>query len=151
MFARGFRNLCASREHGNEPVAVFKLANNQFRFEKCAFRNDETSVQKRGKGKSHSQSGGFGDLKVCICWIRHANSAKDKSAPRRVHGAPDLEFGAQRSSHRVSDTLLNAIRLQVQIDAKKDNCRCRKNASRNEKKSLGKCGHAGKLRNFSGM
>ncbi len=83
-------------------------------------------LQKRDEGKSNSQSRGFSNVKIRIRWIRHANSAKDKSAPWRVHGAPDLDLGSQRSSRRVADTLLNAVRLQVQIDAKKDDCGCRR-------------------------
>ena len=141
----------ACRGQGNDPVAVFELANNQFRLEKCAFRDDETPLQKRDEGKSNSQSRGLNNAGIRIRWIRHADPAKHKSAPGRVHGTSDFDLGSERSDRRVADALLYAVGLQVQIDTKKDDCGCDENASRNEKKSLGKCGHAGKLRNFSGM
>ena len=108
-------------------------------------------LQKRDEGKSNSQGRGFNDAGIRIRRIRHADPAKDKSAPWRVHGASDFDLGSQRSDRCVADALLYAVGLQVQIDTKEDDCGCDEDASRNEKKSLGKCGHAGKLRNFSGM
>ena len=108
-------------------------------------------LQERDKRKSNPQSRRFNDVKIRICWISDANPAQNESAPGRVHGASNLDFSSQRPERRVADTLLDAIGLQVQIDAQEDNCGRHEEASRNEKKSLGKFGHAGKLRNFSGL
>ena len=131
--------------------SALKVANNQFRFKKSAFRDDEAIVQERDKRKSNPQSRRFNDVKIRICWISDANPAQNESAPGRVHGASNLDFSSQRPERRVADTLLDAIGLHVQIDAQEDNCGRHEEASRNGKKSLGKFGHAARLRNFSGL
>ena len=128
------------RGQGNEPGAVFKLANNQFRFKKSAFRDDEAIVQERDKRKSNPQSRRFNDVKIRICWISDANPAQNESAPGRVHGASNLDFSSQRLERRVADTLLDAIGLHVQIDAQEDNCGRHEEASRNGKNRLANLG-----------
>ena len=146
-----FRSLRARRGKRNKPVAVLELPNNQLRSEKRAFRDDKASAQERREGKTNSQSRDFHDIETRIGGIRNVDSANDEAVPGRVHCALNLDLTAQRSNCRLANALLNAAGLQVEIDTKKDNCGCCEDASRNDKKSLGNCGHAGKLRNFSGM
>jgi hypothetical protein len=103
------------------------------------------------QSKPNSQGLGFGNIDAGILRVGYGDSANDQAAPWQIHGTPDLDFGAQRPLRGVADALLDAARLQVEIDTKEDDSGQSDEPGYYKKKSLGKNEHSGKLRNFSGM
>ena len=93
----------------------------------------------------------LGEVDVGICRIGDGDTPNDKAAPGQIHAAPDIDFPAKRALGRVTDALLNAIGLQIEIDAEENERSQCDDTGGDKKKTLGKNKHAGKLRNFSGM
>ena len=144
-------NFDAFAAQGNNPLAIFQLANDQLRLEHRAFGDYEASLRQWPKGKANAQSLSLCKVNIGIRRVGDSDAANDKAAPGQIHAAPDLDFPAERAFGEVTDALLNAIRLQIEIDAEEHERGQDNDTGRDKKKTLGKNKHAGKLRNFSGM
>ena len=126
FFGRRWRllgHLCqldALAAQRNDPFAIFQLANDQLRLEHRAFGDYESSLCQWTKRKANAQSLSLGKVDIGICRIGDGDAANDKAAPRQIHAAPDIDFPAERAFGRVTDALLNAIGLQIEIDAEEN-------------------------------
>ena len=142
---------CSHLLTSDPPVAVSKLADNQFRFKKSAFGDDEAIFQERDKRKSNPKSRRFNNVQIRICGISDSNPPQNESAPGRVDCASNVDFSSRRPERHFSDTLLDAIGLQVQIDAQEDNRGRHEEASRKEKNRLANLGNRGAQETFPGL